>query len=84
MEHLDEPSPQEQADAAALECERLCRINGNPLTKRAFTSRQQHASPQGIDVRVYTMSSWLLLSHAPDHPSCMKHRPSSVLKTAGS
>lgn len=55
MEALDALSPQQQADAAARECERLCRTNGNPLTKRAFVAQQQQlqgsSSRERIDVR---------------------------------
>ncbi|TYZ67299.1 hypothetical protein PybrP1_012774 [[Pythium] brassicae (nom. inval.)] len=55
MEELEALSAHEQAAAAARECERLCRVNGHPLTQRAFAARaqlqqrQRTPSSRGID-----------------------------------
>ncbi|KAF4030679.1 Ankyrin repeats (many copies) [Phytophthora infestans] len=51
MELLDDTTPEQQARAARLESTRLCHVNGNPLTPRAFAVDQKlrRAAPRGID-----------------------------------
>ncbi|KAF1320182.1 hypothetical protein FI667_g12594, partial [Globisporangium splendens] len=53
VDDLEAVSTHDQARAAAQECERLCRVNGNPLTTRAFAARMLHkpTTPSGIDAR---------------------------------